>query len=75
MPEHTQGDLGGTMRLGKRATLFNTENSVMRKLYGSQVGGFCVFDSSFLCTLRHELSLEKLQQLYFDVARKGLYGV
>jgi len=36
MPEHTQGDLGGTMRLGKRATLFNTENSVMRKLYGSQ---------------------------------------
>ena len=42
MPEHTQGDLGGTMRLGKRATLFSTENSVMRKLYGSQVGSFCV---------------------------------
>ena len=32
-------------------------------------------DSSFLCKMRDELSLEKLQQLYFDVARKGLYGV
>ena len=37
MPEHTQGDLGGTMRLGKRSTLFNSTQSVLRKLYGDKV--------------------------------------
>jgi len=36
MPEHTQGDLGGTMRLGRRSTLFNTDKSILRKLYGDQ---------------------------------------
>ncbi|KAM4873110.1 CTP synthase 1 isoform 2-T5 [Thomomys bottae] len=34
MPEHNPGQMGGTMRLGKRRTLFQTKNSVMRKLYG-----------------------------------------
>ncbi|XP_078218331.1 CTP synthase 2 isoform X2 [Callithrix jacchus] len=34
MPEHNPGDLGGTMRLGLRRTVFKTENSVLRKLYG-----------------------------------------
>nr|XP_048296599.1 CTP synthase 2 isoform X2 [Myodes glareolus]XP_048296600.1 CTP synthase 2 isoform X2 [Myodes glareolus]XP_048296601.1 CTP synthase 2 isoform X2 [Myodes glareolus]XP_048296602.1 CTP synthase 2 isoform X2 [Myodes glareolus] len=34
MPEHNPGDLGGTMRLGLRRTVFTTENSVLRKLYG-----------------------------------------
>lgn len=34
MPEHHPGDMGGTMRLGKRTTVFNTENSILRKLYG-----------------------------------------
>lgn len=34
MPEHNPGDLGGTMRLGKRVTVFNTEASVLRTLYG-----------------------------------------
>lgn len=38
MPEHTQGDLGGTMRLGKRTTVFNTQDSVLRRLYGNRVG-------------------------------------
>ncbi|XP_076819229.1 CTP synthase 2-like isoform X1 [Clavelina lepadiformis] len=33
MPEHHGGDMGGTMRLGKRRTVFKTENSVLRKLY------------------------------------------
>jgi len=36
MPEHNQGVLGGTMRLGKRTTIFKTTDSVMRQLYGSQ---------------------------------------
>ena len=31
MPEHNPGQMGGTMRLGKRKTVFKTENSVMRK--------------------------------------------
>ncbi|CAG2250434.1 CTPS [Mytilus edulis] len=36
MPEHNTGQMGGTMRLGKRKTLFNTESSILRKLYGKQ---------------------------------------
>ncbi|XP_064408286.1 CTP synthase 1 [Latimeria chalumnae] len=34
MPEHNPGQMGGTMRLGKRRTVFKTQNSIMRKLYG-----------------------------------------
>ncbi|KAH0624714.1 hypothetical protein JD844_032444 [Phrynosoma platyrhinos] len=37
MPEHNPGDMGGTMRLGKRKTIFKTEDSVLRKLYGDQI--------------------------------------
>ncbi|XP_065906435.1 CTP synthase 1-like isoform X2 [Dysidea avara] len=33
MPEHNPGNLGGTMRLGKRKTLFKTKDSTLRKLY------------------------------------------
>ncbi|XP_010295551.1 PREDICTED: CTP synthase 2-like [Phaethon lepturus] len=36
MPEHNPGDMGGTMRLGKRRTVFKTQNSVLRKLYGDE---------------------------------------
>jgi len=36
MPEFNPGNLGGTMRLGKRTTIFQTENSILRKLYGNQ---------------------------------------
>lgn len=35
MPEHNPGDMGGTMRLGKRRTLFKHTDSVLRKLYGN----------------------------------------
>uniref|UniRef100_A0A8C6WNK2 CTP synthase n=1 Tax=Neogobius melanostomus TaxID=47308 RepID=A0A8C6WNK2_9GOBI len=35
MPEHNSGQMGGTMRLGKRRTIFTSANSVMRKLYGN----------------------------------------
>ncbi|XP_063810699.1 CTP synthase 1 isoform X3 [Pseudophryne corroboree] len=34
MPEHNPGQMGGTMRLGKRRTIFHSQNSVLRKLYG-----------------------------------------
>ncbi|XP_069492900.1 CTP synthase 2 isoform X2 [Ambystoma mexicanum] len=34
MPEHHPGDMGGTMRLGKRRTVFKTDDSVLRNLYG-----------------------------------------
>ncbi|KAM6140286.1 CTP synthase 2 isoform 2-T2 [Pterocles gutturalis] len=37
MPEHNPGDMGGTMRLGKRRTVFKTQNSVLRKLYGDEM--------------------------------------
>lgn len=32
MPEHTQGDMGGTMRLGKRKTIFRETNAYSSKL-------------------------------------------
>lgn len=35
MPEHNPGQMGGTMRLGLRKTLFRTNQSLMRKLYGN----------------------------------------
>lgn len=35
MPEHNPGQMGGTMRLGKRRTIFKSSTSVLRKLYGS----------------------------------------
>ncbi|CAN9513809.1 unnamed protein product [Ophioblennius macclurei] len=34
MPEHNPGQLGGTMRLGRRRTIFTRKDSVLRKLYG-----------------------------------------
>ncbi|XP_041068908.1 CTP synthase 1 isoform X1 [Carcharodon carcharias] len=33
MPEHNPGEMGGTMRLGKRKTILKEKNSVLRKLY------------------------------------------
>lgn len=35
MPEHNPGDMGGTMRLGKRQTVFKATNSVLYALYGN----------------------------------------
>uniref|UniRef100_A0A6Q2XGL6 CTP synthase n=1 Tax=Esox lucius TaxID=8010 RepID=A0A6Q2XGL6_ESOLU len=34
MPEHNPGQMGGTMRLGKRRTIFKNNNSILRRLYG-----------------------------------------
>ena len=36
MPEHHSGQMGGTMRLGKRLTRFTEENSIIKQLYGSK---------------------------------------
>ncbi|KAM4796452.1 CTP synthase 2 [Rhinophrynus dorsalis] len=35
MPEHHPGDMGGTMRLGKRKTVFKTNGSILKRLYGN----------------------------------------
>ncbi|XP_032597557.1 CTP synthase isoform X1 [Drosophila grimshawi] len=35
MPEHNNGKLGGTMRLGKRTTIFADKTSKIRQLYGN----------------------------------------
>ncbi|XP_053396420.1 CTP synthase 2-like [Mercenaria mercenaria] len=35
MPEHNTGQMGGTMRLGLRKTLFKTDASLMKRLYGN----------------------------------------
>jgi len=36
MPEHNPGQMGGTMRLGKRQTVFKSGDSVIKALYGNQ---------------------------------------
>uniref|UniRef100_A0A0V0G503 CTP synthase n=1 Tax=Triatoma dimidiata TaxID=72491 RepID=A0A0V0G503_TRIDM len=36
MPEHNTGDKGGSMRLGRRTTIFKTTNSILRQLYGNK---------------------------------------
>lgn len=33
MPEHNQGQMGGTMRLGKRKTIFKSTDSVLSKFH------------------------------------------
>jgi CTP synthase len=35
MPEHHPGQMGGTMRLGKRTTIFKDTNSILKQLYGN----------------------------------------
>ncbi|CAG0892196.1 unnamed protein product [Darwinula stevensoni] len=35
MPEHNPGQMGGTMRLGLRQTIFTRDNSLLRQLYGN----------------------------------------
>lgn len=35
MPEHHPGQMGGTMRLGKRTTIFKKDKSAIRQLYGN----------------------------------------
>ncbi|KAG8450390.1 hypothetical protein GDO86_002879 [Hymenochirus boettgeri] len=35
MPEHHPGDMGGTMRLGKRKTMLKSGNSILKKLYNN----------------------------------------
>jgi CTP synthase len=34
MPEHNSGDMGGTMRLGKRTTVFKTTDSLLSECRG-----------------------------------------
>lgn len=36
MPEHNSGQMGGTMRLGKRHTQFTDDNSIIKQLYGNK---------------------------------------
>ncbi|XP_055905328.1 CTP synthase [Eupeodes corollae] len=35
MPEHNTGQMGGTMRLGKRMTVFKQGDSIIKRLYGN----------------------------------------
>uniref|UniRef100_A0A8C3BJC6 CTP synthase n=1 Tax=Cairina moschata TaxID=8855 RepID=A0A8C3BJC6_CAIMO len=62
MPEHNPGDMGGTMRLGKRRTVFKTQNSILRKLYG---------DETFV-EERHRHRYEVNPELTHSFEEKGL---
>lgn len=39
MPEHNPGQMGGTMRLGKRRTIFKSPSSILRKGTHPERGG------------------------------------
>uniref|UniRef100_A0A665T3I8 CTP synthase n=1 Tax=Echeneis naucrates TaxID=173247 RepID=A0A665T3I8_ECHNA len=62
MPEHNPGQMGGTMRLGKRRTIFKTDDSVMKKLYG----GFEYIEE------RHRHRFEVNPELKHHFEAKGL---
>lgn len=44
MPEHNPGQMGGTMRLGKRRTLFKSKTSVMSVYLPSIKSGLLIFE-------------------------------
>uniref|UniRef100_A0A665TFY6 CTP synthase n=1 Tax=Echeneis naucrates TaxID=173247 RepID=A0A665TFY6_ECHNA len=65
MPEHNPGQMGGTMRLGKRRTIFNNDTSVLRKLYG---------DAEYVDE-RHRHRFEVNPELKSHFEKKGLHFV
>uniref|UniRef100_A0A8C8DS90 CTP synthase n=1 Tax=Oryzias sinensis TaxID=183150 RepID=A0A8C8DS90_9TELE len=65
MPEHNPGQMGGTMRLGKRRTIFKSSSSVLRKLYG---------DVEYV-EERHRHRFEVNPELKHHFERKGLQFV
>ncbi|XP_072249980.1 CTP synthase 1-like [Leuresthes tenuis] len=65
MPEHNPGQMGGTMRLGKRRTIFKSNSSVLRKLYG---------DVDYV-EERHRHRFEVNPELTHHFERKGLQFV
>ncbi|KAM9309040.1 CTP synthase 1-like isoform 1-T1 [Pholidichthys leucotaenia] len=65
MPEHNPGQMGGTMRLGKRRTIFTSSTSVLKKLYGDVE---CVEE-------RHRHRFEVNPELKDHFEKKGLHFV
>ncbi|KAF7665342.1 hypothetical protein LDENG_00146380 [Lucifuga dentata] len=65
MPEHNPGQMGGTMRLGKRRTIFKSSNSILRKLYG---------DVDYVDE-RHRHRFEVNPELKHHFEQKGLHFV
>jgi len=51
MPEYNPGVMGGTMRLGKRATVFVNDNSVLSKY---EIIGWCYSDNGLKQTYLKE---------------------
>lgn len=62
MPEHNPGDMGGTMRLGKRKTVFTSSDSVLKKLY----------DNAEFIEERHRHRYEVNPELTQQFEEKGL---
>uniref|UniRef100_A0AAR2K178 CTP synthase n=1 Tax=Pygocentrus nattereri TaxID=42514 RepID=A0AAR2K178_PYGNA len=65
MPEHNPGQMGGTMRLGKRRTIFKSNSSILRKLYG---------DADHVDE-RHRHRFEVNPELKHHFEKKGLHFV
>uniref|UniRef100_A0A8D3CAG6 CTP synthase n=1 Tax=Scophthalmus maximus TaxID=52904 RepID=A0A8D3CAG6_SCOMX len=65
MPEHNPGQMGGTMRLGRRRTIFKSNTSVLKKLYG----GFEYVEE------RHRHRFEVNPELKHHFETKGLQFV
>lgn len=65
MPEHNPGNMGGTMRLGQRKTIFKTQDSITRQLYGN-----CDYVEE---RHRHRYEVNPTLTKYFE--EKGFYFV
>ncbi|XP_064405110.1 CTP synthase 2-like isoform X1 [Halichondria panicea] len=70
MPEHNPGQMGATMRLGKRKTLFKTNDSLLKKLY--QFGS--TSDYKFV-EERHRHRYEINPNMITEIEKKGMIFV
>jgi hypothetical protein len=66
MPEHCGGDLGGTMRLGRRTSAFLTQASVLRRVYSVPSG--CIEE-------RHRHRYEVNPSHVVELCSRGLRAV
>ena len=53
MPEHNSGQMGGTMRLGKRTTVFKSNDSILSEFDVSRYT--CALCEATRCTPSHEV--------------------
>lgn len=67
MPEHNPGQMGGTMRLGKRRTIFKNDNSVLSEYPWSPSGELVTSQEASVQLFLFVLFFFFTEKLYGDV--------